>query len=753
MHWTLRKKLLLPALLGLLAITMVSIGGTYFLVRHAIEHMALSQLPQTETAFAVARRIGLLLALIALPVAGAAALLMVLMMQSALTPLRKVIYAAEQLATGNLNLEIPAAPPDEIGQLGQVVRTLQGYMKNITAVVEQVANLEIDSTITPQSPHDQLNQALQQMLLTLRTLMTEMNRSISETEQQNWLKDGLNQLSAALLGELSVQEICVQTISFLARYLGAGHGVIYTNAIEQQVLMLGGAFALTEHDQQKPVVHFGEGVIGQVARDRMPIMLNNLQRATQLIVTGTVSEPPLTAYVMPLLYNEELYGVLELSTSEEMTPARQNFLKNATPIVATALFSAMQRERVQALLQQSQQAAQQAEAAIRDAQQSRQDALAQAEALQQANAQLEEQQQQLLQQSEEFRQISQHLEAQQHELQQQRELVQQREEALQAAQRALAQRPHEAEQAAVPSTPSSVDVVALASVSSPRNRPAMPDFESGVGPHILLVEDHQAQREALADFLRTQAQMQVTEAASVEEARNAIDTGRYTAAVLDLGLQDGSGYDLCTYIKAHHLDLPVIIYTARDLSEQDVRHLQTYAESIIIKTARSSERLLDELALIVQRQTANAHMPHVPTITRESATIGVNLNGKKVLLADTDVKHAFILASFLEDTGMIVYEAANGTAALDLLHTESDIAFLLLDVRLPGMEGFATLRDLRNDPRWKELPVFALIPPDAKEQRQPCIQAGANDYLLKPVEQEALLRAITAWVEQRTGQS
>lgn len=1040
-------------------------------------------------------------------------------------PLQTAVELADQVSEGNLDAEFTTTPAqDEVGRVLRALQNMVQYIRDVAIVAEKVSNQDLQIEITPKSAQDTLNISLQRMVTTLQVMLEEIEHSMGEIEQQSWLKDGLNQLNNQLLGEAALQETCQKAVSFVTRYVQAGSGVLYTYDSDQHLLQLCGSFAAPDEDMLLPTCRLGEGVIGQVAADRKPLLLKNLSRADRLINTGTVSEPPLNTYTFPLAYNDELYGVLEIASFEQFTSVQQNFLDEANRVIAMVLASAFQRERVQQLLQTSQQATREAEQAAHDAQQAKEDAQQKAAEAQRANAQLEEQQQRLQQQSEELQQINAHLEEQQQQVEQQREELSQQNQNLQSSKAELDRRTQELETAsqdkteflanmshelrtpltsitlvasilkkneagnltdkdlrqlqiiqqsgeqllqllndillvgrieagkvemeptdvttgevlqrlrekfepkavehnlefrlrddlgatlrtdpdkleqifnklmayvfqtgsaetvtvAVPAPPPRPDTVQMSVIATGLNLPddqqrlitetlrqttgplsknlegnvlsfsivreyarllhgkiaftsqpeqggvftltlpktfentallteevsdqpaapaSLPDTEKsdeGVaeqGPtlvagspveddretvgttdnviliiednadlaqsmmdiprsmgfkalvalngyqglalarqfrptgilldlvlpdingievlrelkstrelrhipvhimsskdpdntfrnigavgydqkpvndtdiqqaiehlvsvskkypkRLLIVEDDEAQREAIQDLVGDNEAIQTTGVSSQTEAIAALQENIYDAAIIDLGLQDGSGYDICRYIQEQQIALPVIIYTGRDLTEAEERELRTYTDSIIIKTAQSHERLLDEVAIFLHQMSQDTDSDQAPDESGRPPSApqpsGINLAGKTILIVDDDVKNVFILTSALEEHGAAVVDALDGEAALATLRQRPDIDLVLMDVMMPGMDGYATMQQIRQDEQLQHLPIIALTAKALKEDRQKCIQAGADDYLSKPIDYDGLLRLVSAWIEK-----
>jgi CheY-like chemotaxis protein len=265
---------------------------------------------------------------------------------------------------------------------------------------------------------------------------------------------------------------------------------------------------------------------------------------------------------------------------------------------------------------------------------------------------------------------------------------------------------------------------------------------------LLIVEDDNTQREAIQDLLGNGDELKITGVASQEEAIEEIDKKIYDAAIVDLGLKDGSGYDICKYIKLHNIALPVIIYTGRELTEDEERELRKYTDSIIVKTARSYERLSDEVSVFLHKmyhgKNESIAQPAPPRPLEDTGS----LDGKKILIVDDDMKNVFVLASALENNGATIIDAQNGEAALEILQQEDNIDLVLMDIMMPVMDGYTAIREIRKDRRLKRLPIIALTAKALKGDRQKYIQAGADDYLSKPVDYDGLIRLAKAWIEK-----
>jgi CheY-like chemotaxis protein/CHASE3 domain sensor protein len=263
---------------------------------------------------------------------------------------------------------------------------------------------------------------------------------------------------------------------------------------------------------------------------------------------------------------------------------------------------------------------------------------------------------------------------------------------------------------------------------------------------LLIVEDDQAHASALVVLLEQRA-IAITVAQTGEQAIQLLCREPFDCIVLDLGLADMSGFDLLEHI--HNLEesrrIPVIIHTGQELTREDTQRLQRYAESIIIKGAKSPERLLNEVTLFLH--VMESELPEdKQRMIRTTLDTETLLVGKKVLLVDDDMRNIFSLSSVLGEKGMLIVEAENGKVALARLEEHPDVNIVLMDVMMPEMDGYEATRRIREDPRFTRLPVIALTAKAMKGDREACLKAGASDYITKPVDLDRLLSLLRVWL-------
>jgi signal transduction histidine kinase/DNA-binding response OmpR family regulator len=264
--------------------------------------------------------------------------------------------------------------------------------------------------------------------------------------------------------------------------------------------------------------------------------------------------------------------------------------------------------------------------------------------------------------------------------------------------------------------------------------------------NLLLVEDDELQTRNIQELIGN-GDVKTTVVGTGKDALAALQSDHYDCMVLDLGLPDMSGAELLEQIKnsSESRTLPIIVYTARELPAEEAAKLQHLAESILVKDVRSPERLLDETALLLHRNVAK--LPDRQRKMLETLHHGA-LEGKKVLVVDDDIRNIFAMTSVLERFKMQVISAENGKDAIKMLLENRDVDIVLMDIMLPMMDGYATIRAIREMPAFKELPIIAVTAKAMKGDREKCIAAGASDYLFKPVEAEHLRSALRMWLQR-----
>ncbi|MGO6687172.1 HAMP domain-containing protein [Rhizobium leguminosarum] len=266
--------------------------------------------------------------------------------------------------------------------------------------------------------------------------------------------------------------------------------------------------------------------------------------------------------------------------------------------------------------------------------------------------------------------------------------------------------------------------------------------------HLLLVEDNEAERLSVTALLGHD-DIDITSVGSGSEALATLRQNAADCVVLDLSLPDMSGFDVLEQIRddAEIGEVPVVVFTGRELSAEEDATLHSMARSVVVKGVESPERLLDETALFLHRVVADLPAAKQATL-QELHSSDEDLVGETVLLVDDDARNIFALSSVLERRGMKVLTATTGSEAIEVINNEPSVAIVLMDIMMPGMDGYETMQVIRSEPRFRRLPILALTAKAMKGDREKCLEAGASDYLAKPVNTEQLLSALRMWLHR-----
>jgi HAMP domain-containing protein/CheY-like chemotaxis protein/signal transduction histidine kinase len=270
-------------------------------------------------------------------------------------------------------------------------------------------------------------------------------------------------------------------------------------------------------------------------------------------------------------------------------------------------------------------------------------------------------------------------------------------------------------------------------------------------PHrkrLLIVEDNPAEQLSISELLGHD-DIDVHTVTTGSEALSRIEDESFDCVVLDLRLPDMSGFDVLERLREmpHLSDLPVVVFTGKELTPEEDALLHILARSVVVKGVESPERLLDETALFLHRVVADLPAGKQKMLERLHRSDDA-LVGKKVLVVDDDVRNIFALSSVLERRGMSVLSAGTGNEAISIIESTQDIGIVLMDIMMPEMDGYETMQVIRQNPSFRRLPIIALTAKAMKGDREKCLEAGASEYLAKPVNTEQLLSALRMWLHR-----
>jgi len=273
--------------------------------------------------------------------------------------------------------------------------------------------------------------------------------------------------------------------------------------------------------------------------------------------------------------------------------------------------------------------------------------------------------------------------------------------------------------------------------------------------NLLIIEDNANARKAIR-ILIGNGDVKCFEAGTGKEALTLYEQNYIDCIILDIGLPDMSGFELIhklektvpagRQLKDHNLP-PIIVYTGKELTKEENNELEKYAESIIIKGVKSEERLLDETALFLHRTISNLPKSKQVVINNLYNKEAI-FHSKKILLVDDDMRNLFALTKILKERAMEIIKAENGKNALEMLELHPEIDLVLMDIMMPEMDGYDAMKQIRSHVKFAKLPVIALTAKAMKDDKQKCIDAGANDYITKPIDVERLLSLMRVWLSK-----
>jgi len=289
-----------------------------------------------------------------------------------------------------------------------------------------------------------------------------------------------------------------------------------------------------------------------------------------------------------------------------------------------------------------------------------------------------------------------------------------------------------------PSSPADLDVALsrIKEYATPRRK------------KLLIVEDNPAEQMSIRELLGHD-DIDVSVVSTGAEALDVVTKEAFDCVVLDLRLPDMTGFDILERMRdvPEVSDLPVVVFTGKELSPEEDARLHTLARSVVVKGVESPERLLDETALFLHRVVADLPQEKQKMLDRLHRSDEA-LVGKKVLVVDDDMRNIFALSSVLERRGMEVLTAGTGREAISTLESTPDVAIVLMDIMMPEMDGYATMQVIRQNASFRRLPIIALTAKAMKGDREKCLEAGASEYLAKPVNTEQLLSALRMWLHR-----
>ncbi|MFT6902101.1 MAG: CheY-like chemotaxis protein [Colwellia sp.] len=274
------------------------------------------------------------------------------------------------------------------------------------------------------------------------------------------------------------------------------------------------------------------------------------------------------------------------------------------------------------------------------------------------------------------------------------------------------------------------------------------EFSQDKEKHILIIEDDQLQSEYLVALL-TDKNISIKTVGTPKNGLKELISNKYSCVIVDINLADMNCFKLLDLISGKNINLPIIIYAPRDLTSTELIKIRDKSDTVVIKTASSNARLIEEVSLFLHRAKSTLNKDNQQLISQPMDE-HIGLEGKKILMVDDDIRNLYALSSVLEGKGLDITSAQNGREALVLLkNTKNKFDIILMDIMMPVMDGYEAMREIRKDNKINNIPIIALTAKAQAEDKQMCIDAGANDYMSKPIDHEQLLLLLNVWMKDQ----
>lgn len=770
--------------------------------------------------------------------------------------LQQYADVSQSIALGDYTKVVPIrSQEDTLGKsMNEMVESFRGVVKQ----AEAIASGDYSTTVVPRSDQDTLGLALFNMTKKLREASLEIKK-------QDWLKTGLNELSLKSSGEQSIRDLSNEVLTFLSHYLDSQVGLFFVTG-EDHNLNMTAAFAC------KPEITsfaFGEGVIGQVAKEKKPLIFTTATEELIQVNIGPYTEKPGSFIVAPILFENQILGVLQLGSFQQFDEVKQQFLDMSLETIALAIHTARSRERVEQLLLKTQEQAN--------------ELAEQKEELRQINEELEEQtkalrhsEENLQHQQEELRVINEELEERTKVLELQRDDIRKKNQALQQAQVEIKQKAEALEVA------SKYKSEFLANMSHELRTPLNSILALS---ELLALNKHKGMSKEDIEFANVihSSGKDLLELINDILDLSKVEAGKLEVDIEDLYLEDLEDYVMKTFSPLTNKrgitletkigkDVPERIETDPQRALQIIKNLLSNAIKFTEKggvtfsihrpakdlvfsspnltpknclafevkdtgvgiaeekvnvifeafqqadgtvsrkfggtglgltISRSLSRLLggeiklqsapgegstftlylpDKIDFSVEEKTEPEDrtpesrkakesfetyddrplnipdvLPEIPMEETPQPEPGVSpsenkadkvFENKKILIVDDDMRNVFVLTKILEDKKVQIVVGKNGRDGIEKLHQNLDTQLVIMDIMMPEMDGYEAMQEIRKDNRFVNLPIIALTAKAMKGDREKCIQAGANDYLSKPVQPEKLLSLLRVWIQK-----
>lgn len=696
-------------------------------------------------------------------------------MNTLLNPISKVTSTLAGLTRGEFSKEkIEYKSDDEVLQMIKAVELLEENTDKVVEYTTGIASGIYGQKLEARSKNDMLSKALNNMSETLQSNQLE-------SQHRSWVQEGINELASKLSGDLKTKDVARESITFICNYVHAGQGAFYVFDTKKELLELNATYAFESREKLSNQFKLGEGLVGQAALEEKPILLTNVKQNDSTVLSATTNNAPLNLFVIPLIYEDELYGAVEINSFEVIDEIKKEFLENAVKVVSAYIYTSVKNSEIKELLAISEQATKEAEA--------------QSEKLQEANRQMEEQQQQVQQQSEELQQVNSQLEEQQQQLRNQADELKVSNEELEQSNRYksefLANMSHELR------TPLN-SIILLSKLLSKNTLHNQTDEDikklkviNSAGNELLrLIND-------ILDISKIEAGQMPVHIAPVHSDEIAGDMkDLFENVAEDKGLKFiiednvngtfSTDKDKVSQVLRNFLSnsfkftkegsITLKIESLKENDEDMIKFsvidtgigIPQEEQKAVFEAFRQADGSITRefggtgLGLSIAQNFSTILSGHLELISNvgEGTTISImvpangridnservisKIDNKTLLIVEDDKAFAEIVANEAANNGYNTEIVTTGGDAISALENSS-INGVVLDIGLPDMSGLELLREMKKNPDYKDMPVYIISAKDSSDKDD---NKDIIGYLQKPATQSSIDSAIKTITEK-----
>jgi len=711
--------------------------------------------------------------------------------------LELITEVAESIALGELDIKYKVKSDDD--RLGLAILNMIEYLKNILKQANAISQNDFSNSIEIKSKNDELGIALE-------TMTNILKESDIQNKNEIYFSEGIGKFSDKLTGITETIELAKEAISMACRYVNASSGVTYSYDKEKKELKLIASFAYVDRENLSNVFKLGEGIVGQVALEREAILLRNIKDNNYNVESGTTLSKPKEVFAFPLIHEGELFGVIELMSFEPLTNIQKNYLNKIASIFATALHTTSQNVQIKVLLEKSQEAYEELQVQSEELQESnvqmeeqQQQLTLQSKELQNKNEVLAQAKQEIDRRADELEKASKYksefLANMSHELRTplnsiillSKLLTQNKNQTLGEKEIEQTSVIHKAgndllllindildlskiesgNMELIYEEVSSTEIInEMRGLFNPIAEDKKVNFITKDNFQDNLLTDKAKLSQVLKNLLSNSFKFTKIGSVSlkIEKVNNSI-----LIKVIDSGI--GIPQDkLQTIFEAFkQVDGSIsrefggtglglsISKTIVDLMDGEILVESEFGKGTIftikLPTIKGIKKEIQNLEVEEKFQNLikASEKEFKPVKIVESEDVdSINehtLKGKNILIVDDDSRNIFTLTSTLESMDAEVYSAFNGKEAIEVLNNEENIDIVLMDIMMPIMDGLVAMQNIRSNSNFGKIPIIAVTAKTMVEDRQKCLDAGANDYLAKPINHNALISMIKAWIK------